>query len=99
MYGVLVSKLMSNFKSKENALLGQGCVLQSLVSNAEPEQLVPPCWGTGFVQVLVLFCVPVPQGFVHSDHSSVSDHPPSTKSIIGKSCGGKFVSCTRSLIS
>ena len=67
MYGVLVSKLMSNFKSKENALLGQGCVLQSLVSNAEPVHLVPPCWGTGFVQVLVLFCVPVPQGFVHSD--------------------------------
>ena len=66
---------------KTKILLGQGLVLQSLVWNAFPTQSAPPCWGTGSVQVLVLFCVPVPQRFVQLDHVSVSVQPPSTEDV------------------
>ena len=40
-------------------------VLQSVISDDEPGQLLPPPDGAGFVHVLVLDFCPVPHVFVH----------------------------------
>ena len=52
---------------------GQALVLHCLVSLLTPTQSAPPLAGAGFVQVLVLVCVPPPQSAEHADQS---DHEP-----------------------
>ena len=48
-----------------NHLPGHAEVLQSVISDDEPGQLLPPPDGAGFVHVLVLDFCPVPHVFVH----------------------------------
>ena len=63
------------------SLPGHDCGLQAwvMISGPSNEQSLPPYWGKGFVQFLVLFIVPPPQvtlQVVHEDHSV---YPPFTK--------------------
>ena len=56
--------------------IGQLCVLQLWLSDEDPEQSFPPYCGDGFVQVLVLVCVPPPQSTEQLDHDVNELHPP-----------------------
>ena len=54
-----------NNDDKISDLPGQQLVLQAADSDAKPAQSLPPFDGAGFVHVLDLDFVPVPQVFVH----------------------------------
>lgn len=52
--------------------------LHSNLCVAGPGQICPPLMAAGFVQVLVLFCTPLPHLALHSDQPDQEDHPPLT---------------------
>ena len=54
-------------------------MLQLCDSEDVPQQLAPPCAGEGFVQVLLLVCVPVPQDLEQEDHEPYELQPPFTE--------------------
>lgn len=58
--------------------------LHSTLCVAGPGHVWPPLIGTGFVHVLVLFCTPLPQRALHSDHPDQDDHPPFTENESGR---------------
>ena len=53
-------------------------LLQSFTSKLFPSQLLPGCFGFGFVHVRDLCLHPPPHVFEHLDHPSQADHTPST---------------------
>lgn len=53
--------------------------LHSNLCVAGPGQACPPLMAAGFVQVLVLFCTPLPHLVLHSDQPDHEDHPPLTE--------------------
>ena len=63
------------------ALPGQGCLLHSRDLFVSPSHGSPPCSGLGFVQVLVLNCLPPPHDFVHASYLVQAVKPPSTAMI------------------
>jgi len=60
-------------------VLGQACVLHVVVSEVVPLHALPPYWGAGLVQLLVLVDDPVPQVKLHEPQLPHADRPPSTK--------------------
>ena len=62
-------------------LPGHDCGLQAwvIISGPSSEQSLPPYWGKGFVQFLVLFTVPPPQVTLQAVHGDHSVYPPFTK--------------------
>ena len=54
-------------------------MLQSVISDDEPGQLLPPPDGTGLVHVLVLDFSPVPHVLVHVEYAPHAVHIPFTK--------------------
>ena len=54
-------------------------MLQSVISDVEPGQLLPPPDGAGFVHVLVLDIFPVPHVLVHVEYAPHALHIPFTK--------------------
>ena len=58
--------------------MGQGSVLQAVVSKGEPVQSAPPFCGGGLEHLLCLVIEAPPQDTGHGDHGSQGDHPPST---------------------
>ena len=66
-------------------------VLQSVISDDEPGQLLPPPDGGGLVHVLVLDFSPVPHVLVHDEYAPHTLHIPLTKKIISATvCGINF---------
>lgn len=63
-------------------LPGHDCVLQSLESENEPVQFLPPFCGTGCEHVLDFSDVPPPHVFEHDDQVDQSVNPPSIEGII-----------------
>ena len=57
-------------------LVQHAAVLQSVVSDVEPSQLLPPPDGGGLAHVLVLDFVPVPHVLVQLEYSPHSLHSP-----------------------
>ena len=66
------------------AQLAQGSVLQSLISALLPVHIFPPCFGSGFVHVLVRFTLPMEPHLPRHDDDHVDQalHPPSTCPVI-----------------
>ena len=64
---------------KHNYLPGHAEVLQSVSSDVEPGQLLPPPDGAGLVQVLVLDFSPVPHVLVHVEYAPHAVHIPLTE--------------------
>ena len=59
-------------------LPGHGCVIHRCISFDAPWQLWPPFFGAGFVQLLVLVCLPPPHFFVQLPYDPQFVQPPST---------------------
>ena len=62
-------------------------VLQFVVSEEDPTQLLPPPEGAGLVHALVLDCCPVPQVLEHVEYAPHALHMPLT----GKYCNGNYL--------
>ena len=61
-------------------------MLQSVISDDEPGQLLPPFDGEGLVHVLVLDFPPVPHVLVHDEYAPHALHIPLTE----KYCNDNF---------
>ena len=62
-----------------NHLPGHAEVLQSVISDVEPGQSLPPPDGAGLLHVLVLDFCPVPHVLVHVEYAPHAVHIPFTK--------------------
>ncbi len=58
--------------------LGQCLILQCLICSASPSQSLPPCWGAGFVQLRLRYCVPLEQVTLQVLQSVHAVQPPCT---------------------
>ena len=57
-------------------------MLQSVISDVEPGQVLPPPDGAGFVHVLVLAFRPVPHVLVHVEYAPHALHIPFTENSV-----------------
>ena len=67
-----------------NHLPGHAEMLQSVISEVEPGQVLPPPDGAGLVHALVLDFCPVPHVLVHVEYTPHALHIPFTENSVLK---------------